>query len=485
MIDVYLHPDLDHEFRSLAEVLDVVRFHPLPEDGAPHSPHVAVVRPASIEIPLPWTQEVPPLIFEETLPTDPAYLRVLIHAFTGVPYDDALVSGQAADALRLIQMIMENQMPEVDSGEIARASHAWLHNRAVAVHYTLDGSRESVMQAAELYEQALDREAPADQKAFTARLYADLLTDLEQYEGAARLLEDHLRHAQAPESQYFLRAALVQAYLEPMRPPYDRDVLRLLKADLQDILQFMRERGYQLEEAQMLKLGARINEMEALYTEALRCFTRVEQIYKEREAEYPLAMTLKEKGMLLFGWSQSGQPQFLTGALEALNKSLGHFSQEEDPMSYAEVMHYLGVLYAQFPAMPDKTGIYIARSASCFQEALKRYRDTDPQRYAMVCTNYATALHQYPEGNQLKNLQKADGLLEEALAIRTPDFPYERSLSLINLMEVRLARYELEGRPMEELKQAFEAYAQEVATLVEDEELRESARSYVDALKAY
>lgn len=485
MIDLYLHPELASEFRPLADEQEMVQFLQLPEDGVPRGPYMAVVRPGGIDIPLAWTQEVPPLIFEESLPAESAYLRVLIHAFTGAPYDEALVSGQAADALRLVYMIMANQTPEVYPGEIARASHAWLHNRAVAVHYTLNGTQEAVVQAAELYEQALDCEAPADLKAFTARLYADLLTDLEQYEGAARLLEDHLRHAQAPESQYFLRAALIQAYLEPMRPPYDGDVIRLLKADLQDVLQFMRERGYQLEEAQMLKLGARINEMETLYTEALRCFTRVEQIYKERQAEYPLAMTLKEKGILLFGWWQSGQPQFLTGALEALNKSLGHFSQEEDPMSYAEVMHYLGVLYAQFPAMPDATAIYIARSASCFQEALKRYRDTDSQRYAMVCNNYATALHQYPEGNQFKNLQKAEGLLEEALEFRTTDFPYERSLSLINLMEVRMARYELEGQPMEELKQAFEAYAQEVSSLVEDEELRESARSYVDALKAY
>jgi tetratricopeptide (TPR) repeat protein len=453
-----------------------------PGDKDPLGPHLLYCDGEHIHFPIPWSQEVPPLLFNSTVPYSEWHLRELVSGLTLAEFDRALFSGEVLRNLDRIQAIRRGEAPDPQSVEDKGLGHSEYHNEAVLCQYTIDGSQETVLQTARLYEKALDAPAPHDRKALTARLYADFLLDLDQYPPAVQVLEDFLRYAESPQARYFIKAGLVQAHLAYMEVPFDADVLRLLRADLQDCLNFFNDYGFTLEEAQLLKQGARINEMEGNYTEALRCLTKVEQLFEAEDSPYALASTHKDKGLLLLTWAQNGQPQFLAGAQQALGKALEFFTRQTDPHQYADIKQHLGLVYLQRANDPEKGAMMAAYSAGAFQEALEVFRDADPLQYAKACTNYAGALHELPGGNPQSRLERAQELLKEALSIRTAEYPYERAISLLNMMETRRALAQVRGDALAPLWAELQAYADEIDQLVDDVQLKESAFELVRSL---
>ena len=102
----------------------------------------------------------------------------------------------------------------------------------------------------------------------------------------------------------------------------------------------------------------------------------------------------------------------------------------------------------------------------------------------MASHNYATALMNFPEAKLHNNLDKAFGLFEDALSIRTEkDYPFERALTLLNQLELYwLMHNENEASELKRYNHMVEK-ATSIAEMVNDDNLIEQANQHLDQLK--
>ena len=98
----------------------------------------------------------------------------------------------------------------------------------------------------------------------------------------------------------------------------------------------------------------------------------------------------------------------------------------------------MALIYSEIPVSAEEKPMWTAFCASSFKEALAFYsKDEYPYENAMISHNYATALINFPEAKLHNNLDKAFGLFENALKIRTAEqYPFERASTLINQLEL-------------------------------------------------
>ena len=144
------------------------------------------------------------------------------------------------------------------------------------------------------------------------------------------------------------------------------------------------------------------------------------------------------KATLLYTWSKNGSPQYYKPAINAFQDTLKIFKRDTHPEEFADIHHNLALIYSEIPVSSEEKPIWTAFCASSFKEALAVYKkETHPYQFAMVCHNYATALMGFPEAKQHNNLDKAFGLFEDALQVRSSkDYPFERALTLTNQLEL-------------------------------------------------
>jgi hypothetical protein len=133
----------------------------------------------------------------------------------------------------------------------------------------------------------------------------------------------------------------------------------------------------------------------------------------------------------------------------------------------------MALIYSEIPVSPEEKPMWTAFCASSFKEVLAFYtKEKYPYEHAMASHNYATALMHFPPAKIHNNLEKAAGLFNEALEIRTASkYPFERALTLLNQLELGWLTHN--ENSSEELKkyEEMKAKAEEVKTLVDDEDL--------------
>ena len=102
----------------------------------------------------------------------------------------------------------------------------------------------------------------------------------------------------------------------------------------------------------------------------------------------------------------------------------------------------------------------------------------------MASHNYATALMNFPEAKLHNNLDKAFGLFEDALTVRTEKkYPFERALTLLNQLELYwLMHNEDEASERKKYNQMVEK-ATSIAKIVNDENLIAQANQHLNQLK--
>jgi tetratricopeptide (TPR) repeat protein len=312
-----------------------------------------------------------------------------------------------------------------------------MHNHAVVRHYgSLPGAE--VSEKIHYYYNAAMDAAPNDEyQAFSARHYVSFLIDQQSYALAQKIAEDTLSLDISADAAVELHYLLCQLWLSQLTAPYNASLLEKIKTTLWSVLQAYEKADRRAETAMLLEDACHIANISESFAEALGYITRAIKIYEEEMLEELLYNAYYKKGQLLFTWAKKGQVQFFRAAIESYQQAVRYFTKEDYPEIYADIQHYLGVIYAEIPDEVKKKSIWAAVSYAAFMEALAIFtKENTPYEYALVCNSLGNALMKYPAAIHSDNFEKALFYYNEALDIRTPQrYPLERSLSLLNYLE--------------------------------------------------
>ena len=191
------------------------------------------------------------------------------------------------------------------------------------------------------------------------------------------------------------------------------------------------------------------------------------------------------KATLLYTWSKNGSPQYYKPAINAFQDTLKVFKRDTHPQKFADVHHNLALIYSEIPVSSEEKPIWTAFCASSFKEVLAFYtQEKYPYEFAMASHNYATALMNFPEAKLHNNLDKAFGLFEDALTVRTAiAYPFERALTLLNQLALYwLMHNEDEAEELTKYNQMLEK-ATAIGKMVDDASLIEKANQHLEQLK--
>ena len=309
------------------------------------------------------------------------------------------------------------------------------HNTALLQQYDLWPKYVPFAKIKQRYQQALSQAPDDEHRAFTVKQYATLLLDAQFAAEAETLLEEHIPQALSEEASYALKATLVSARMAQLVVPYDQTRLEGLKNLLWETLSYY-EQKQSVEVGLLLIDASEVANISESYSESLGYINRALDIFHAEDMPELAASSLLRKGVLLYTWAQNDNPQFYQPAIDAYQQALKVFKRDETPEVFAQIHMHLGVLYAEMSTFHQKKSIWAAISASSFQEALNYYtRQNFPYEYGLACSNYANALTKYPTALRSDNYEKALEYYREALQVRTPQFPYERALTLLNYLE--------------------------------------------------
>ena len=358
------------------------------------------------------------------------------------------------------------------------------HNAAIMRHYGYLDKEAGFQMVEKYYQQALESAPNAEYRAFTAKHYATLLLDGGALPMAENVLENNIREAISDDAKYGLKAVLSNVWMKQLAVPYDPALLAKLKDTLWEALQFFEANGRKAEAALLLMDAAQIANISQSFAEALGYITRAIRIFTEEGLEELAGNAFLGKGTLLYTWAQNGNPQFYKPAIESYQQALKVFRQDVAPDVFADIHHNLAVLYSEMPADNKKRGIWAGVASASFQEALNFYtKEQYPYEYGMICNNFGNALTKFPLAVHSDNYEKSLYYYQEALSVRTPQYPYERAITLLNFLE---ASWNVSNHSEAFNRERYEdmvAKAQEVKTLEVDAEMLREADNHLEMLE--
>lgn len=499
MLSIYTTPGLidqiagiirtENRLEELIQVYNSLERSPVASDLS------LIVDSHGMRLPIDWENLGPPYLLPATIPFNSDNLLGLI--FTKLGNGEKAWSYLQQNQSLLFEIGISSRLrhgyqidlaewhplsPGPGSGAIFE-QYRNLHNAAVVRHYgfiTEDIPLETIRH---YYEQALDQCPHNEYAAFTGRQYATLLTDTGELEAAAQLLEDKLQNQLSSDARMALKTALTQVWMKQLTVPYDPVLLANLKDTLWEVLQYNEKHERQAEIGLLLLDTAHIANISESFAEALGYVTRAARIFESEGLEELAGQAQLRKGTLLYTWAQQGNPQFYKPAIEAYQQALKVFRQELTPDVFADIHHHLAVLYSEMPSESKKKGIWAGIASSSFQEALNYYNRADfPYEYGMICNNYGNALTKFPQAVHSDNYEKALFYYQEALAVRTTAFPYERAISLLNFLEASWKVSNDQDELNEERFAEMLAKAREVKTLPVDAGMWQEAEKHLELL---
>jgi tetratricopeptide (TPR) repeat protein len=445
----------------------------------------------TIQCQLDWTESLPPVVLPIPLANTAANFLALVFLKLGnweKVYEYCADNQPLAAELDLINRLQSGVSVEVPAepvNDYGTFDHyrRW-HNRAVVLHY---GNTEQVVGAYQVkmtYEKALEKTPDAHCHAYTAKHFATFLLDSGLLPQAQEVLDKALGEATEPSIRAELKAVLYGIGLQQLTVPYDPVLVEKTKEEIWEVLQHYEAQGRTLQTGLLLIDAAQVANFTDSFAESLGYINRAIRIFREEEVPELEANAHYRKGILLFTWAQNGNVQFYKGAMEAYQQALKTFTQETAPEVFAEIQHHLGVIYSEIPDEAKKKSIWAAVSVSSFNHALAYFTSsTHPYEYAAICNHYANALTKYPEAKLTDNYRKALGFYEEALQVRNADeYPYERTLTLLNYLEACWQVHEEDPAKQRLLFEEMMAKAHEAKSLVQDAKLRAEADAHLTKL---
>lgn len=474
----------EDRLNELVSVVDILENRPEP------SANTLLIRNGEISFALDWFNTQPPFLLPESVVLNDANLLGIIFAKLNnyeKSYEYLELTNPSLfkelDFINCLQQGIAIHPEELISQYSPFEDYRLMHNNAILRHYSAIPGDSEIEKSAYFYEEALNSAPTEEHAAFTARQYALLLIDVEQAGAAVQLIENTKTDQLSEAATIELNHTLCQAWLQQLAKPYDEQLLAKLKSTLWEVLQAYEQSERKLETGLILLDASHIANISESFTESLGYVTKAIQIFEAENLRELAGNAHYRKGTLFYTWAQKNNPQFYKPAIESYHEALKVFTKEVAPNVFADIHHNLGVLYTNMPTESKKKSIWAGIAVSSFDEALSFYTKSQfPYQYGMICTNYANAFTKFPQATLTDNHEKALFYYQEALDVRTPEYPYERAITLLNYLE---ASWDVGNDPEQFNEERFNDMvnkAKEVQTLVEDAEMIAEADRHLKLL---
>lgn len=479
---------IDSEFR-LNEVVSVKNITEIADDS---TNQYLVISDDSINLPINWTNDTPPLFLPFSLAFSPENLLAVVYtnlnnyekAYEWSELNPPLL--EAIDTLNCVQHGVAIPMPEIpEKFSSTFEEYRFWHNMAVIAHYAEITHFVHYSTTRRYYEHAFDIAINDEFRAFTGKHWATLMLDADELTNAEQLLNDCIAFAISEDAKVELMSVQYAIWMKQLTAPYNESLLSKTKQNLWEVLQHYEKRGNHVQTALLLIDASQIANFSDSFVESLGYINRAIQLLEQENIPELVANAQYRKGTLLFTWAQNGNPQFYRPAMNAYQQAVKVFTKENTPETFAEIQHHLGVIYSETPDEVKVKSVWAAVSVSSFKEALGYFtRETHPYEYARICNNYANALTKYPDARLADNYSKALNFYREALDVRTAEeYPYERALTILNFLE---AAWQVSVPEIEDQQQLFREMADkvdELFKLVDDRKLLNEAEHHFKLLK--
>jgi hypothetical protein len=359
------------------------------------------------------------------------------------------------------------------------------HNNCIIEQYGNLVSRCDTNKLKALYTEALAN-APNDElRLFTIKHFVNFLFDTNAYSEAEKILRLSLPKAISEASKNAVNSLLANTLMAQLKMPYDTSKLLEIQELQQTSIKFYEERKLKVNAGLILIEASEIANFQEDFISSKNYINKAILYFKEADIPEFLGEAGLRKATLLYTWSKNGSPQYYKPAINAFQDTLKIFKRDTHPQKFAEIHHNLALIYSEIPVSSDEKPLWTAFCASSFKEALGFYtKEQYPYEYAMASHNYATALMNFPEAKLHNNLDKAFGLFEDALVVRTiNEYPFERALTLLNQLELYwLMHNEDESAETKTYNQMVEK-ATSISKIVTDKNLIEQANQHLEQLK--
>ena len=474
----------EDRLEELVSIIDILEQRPTP------NAHSIILKNGELGFTLDWQNQQPPFLLPEEIILNAPNLLGIVFAKLG-NYEKAHEYLQKTNAGLFSELDFINRLQhgiplkpeELISNYAPYEDYRLMHNNAIVRHYASEPGHFDIEKTAYFYEEALKSAPTEEHRAFTARQYALLLIDLQHTTPAKEVLERVAQDQLSEEAKTELLHTLCQLQLQQLSVPYDQHLLESLKSNLWNVLQAYEAQGRLIEAGLLLLDATQIANIDQSFSEALGYVTRAIRIFEEEGLADLAGNAQLRKGTLLYTWAQHDNPQFFRPAVEAYQEALKIFTKEAAPNVFADIHHHLGVIYTDMPTESKKKSIWAGVANSSFLEALDYYTKSEfPYEYGMICNSYANAFTKFPQAVLTDNFEKALFYYQEALDVRTPAFPFERAITLLNYLEASWRVGNSEEEFNEVRYQDMLAKAQEVKTLVEQPEILQAADEHLQLL---
>ena len=359
------------------------------------------------------------------------------------------------------------------------------HNHCIILQYRNNTTPKDVNALKGLYAEAIASATNDEHRLFTIKHFVNLLIDNNMLSEAEKILRISSPKAISEEAKNAMTTQLATVLMAQLKLPYDTSVLNEIKELQLASIAFYEDKGLKVNAGLVYVDASEIANYQKDFITSKNYMTKAILYFKEADIPEFLGEAGLRKATLLYTWSKNGSPQYYKPAINAFQDVLKIFKRDTHPQKFADIHHNLALIYSEIPVSPEEKPIWTAFCASSFKEVLAFYtKEAYPYENAMASHNYATALMNFPEAKLHNNLDKAFGLFEDALTVRTAkEYPFERALTLLNQLELYwLMHNEDEASEREKYNQMVEK-ATSIAQIINDENLIAQANQHLNQLK--
>lgn len=430
-----------------------------------------------------WKNRQPPVLFP-TIKYSPEALLGLVYTKLG-NFEKACSLLTKTPSLLLVADLLSRLCNEtiIDESLFTGSNIVSKNNLAIAAHYGVWNNEKDFDTVKLYYLNALNDTEDINNKAFTVKHFATLLTDMNLVEEAGAVLQNVLQENLSHQAVVGLKNALCTAWIKQLNVPYDKELLQKLKDYLWECLKYYEQQKREVDAAMVLSDAAYVATISNSFSEALGYVNSAIKIFDKHELPELVAEAQLKKAGLLKSWAQNDNPQFFRSAMQAYQEALKIFTRDTAPHIFADIQHQLGIVYAEIPDEVKKKGVWAAVSVAAFNEALNYFNKVDyPYEFATICNSQGNAYTKYPLALHSDNFDKALAWYREALDVQQADvYPFERSLTLLNYLN---ASWQVGNRAdfNDERYQEMISKANEILSFSNDEAISNAAAGHIKKL---
>ncbi|MEM7485885.1 MAG: hypothetical protein AAF348_11820 [Bacteroidota bacterium] len=444
-----------------------------------------VVEENEIGIPLDWYDLEPPYVFPKIAFSRENLLALIFYKLGNHQRAFEYVL-ETSDLYHHLLVATHLQFAyEISNAMLTFVQNTSAHNHAILNYYGTIQNPLDYSGLKKLFTAALDKAENEEVRVFTAKHYLNLLLDGGELQEAKQLAERHLPITVSEDANHAIKTHLAAILMALLKVPYDSKALDAVQDLQMECINFYESKGLNVQAGLLLIEAAEVANFKEDFIASKELINRAIQYFKQEDIPEFLGEAGLKKAILLYTWSKNGSPQYYKAAINAFQDVLKVFKRDTHPQKFADIHHNLALIYSEIPVSFEEKPMWTAFCASSFKEVLAFYtKDKYPYQHAMVSHNYATALMHFPPAKIHDNLEKAAGLFNEALEIRTAvKYPFERALTLLNQLELAWLTHNANGDEEQKKYSFMKAKAEEIKSLVRDENLIAKAEEHLQELE--